>query len=81
MAFMVYSINEITLRQTVAPEHVLGRVNAGMQLLARGIWPIGSLIGGFLAAALGVRATLALAAAGVVMSTLWLLASPLRRVR
>jgi MFS family permease len=81
MAFMVYGINEITLRQTVAPEHVLGRVNAGMQLLARGIWPIGSLAGGFLAAALGVRATLALAAAGVVLSTLWLIASPLRRVR
>ncbi|HEV7508371.1 MAG TPA: MFS transporter [Thermoanaerobaculia bacterium] len=81
MAFMVYNINEVTLRQTVAPEHVLGRVNAGMQLLARGIWPIGSLIGGILAAAIGVRTTLALAAAGVVLSTLWLLASPLRRVR
>jgi MFS family permease len=80
MAFMVYNINEITLRQTVAPEHVLGRVNAGMNLLARGILPIGSLIGGILAAALGVRATLALAAAGVVLSTLWLFASPLRRL-
>jgi len=52
-----------------------------MQLLARGIWPIGSLVGGFLAAALGVRATLALAAAGVALSTLWLFASPLRQVR
>jgi MFS family permease len=81
MAFMVYNINELTLRQTVAPEHVLGRVNAGMQLLARGIWPIGSLIGGLLAAALGVRATLVLAAAGVALSTLWLFASPLRRLR
>jgi MFS family permease len=80
MAFMVYNINEITLRQTVAPEHVLGRVNAGMNLLARGILPIGSLIGGILAAALGVRATLALAATGVVLSTLWLFASPLRRL-
>ena len=78
---MVYNINEITLRQTVAPEHVLGRVNAGMNLLARGIWPIGSLIGGFLAAALGVRATLALAAVGVTLSTLWLVGSPLRRLR
>ena len=52
-----------------------------MQLLARGIWPIGSLIGGVLAAALGVRATLVLAATGVVLSTLWLLASPLRGLR
>ncbi|MFY9826193.1 MAG: MFS transporter [Thermoanaerobaculia bacterium] len=81
MAFMVYMINELTLRQTVAPEHVLGRVNAGMNLLARGIWPIGSLIGGALAAAIGVRATLALAATGVALSTLWLVASPLRRLR
>lgn len=80
MAFMVYSINEITLRQTVAPEHVLGRVNAGMNLLARGIWPLGALIGGALAAAIGVRATLTLAATGVALSTLWLFASSLRRV-
>jgi len=50
-------------------------------LLARGIWPVGSLIGGILAAALGVRATLVLAATGVALSTLWLLASPLRRLR
>jgi predicted MFS family arabinose efflux permease len=80
-AFMIYFINELTLRQQVAPEHVLGRVNAGMQLLARGVWPIGALIGGALAAVIGVRATLAMGAAGVVLSTFWLLASPLPRLR
>ena len=81
MAFMIYFINELTLRQQVAPEHVLGRVNAGMQLLARGIWPLGALIGGSLAAAIGVRPTLTIAAAGVILSTFWLVASPLRRLR
>ena len=81
MAFMIYFINDLTLRQHVAPEHVLGRVNAGMQLLARGIWPLGALIGGSLAAAIGVRPTLTIAAAGVILSTFWLVASPLRRLR
>jgi predicted MFS family arabinose efflux permease len=81
MAFMVYYINELSLRQTVAPEEVLGRVNAGMQLLARGIWPLGALLGGALAAMVGVRATLTIAAGGVLLSTFWLLAPALRRLR
>jgi MFS family permease len=78
MAFTVYSINEVSLRQRVAPPHVLGRVNAGMQLLARGIYPIGALIGGYLGERIGVRPTLALGAGGILLSTLWLLAPPLR---
>jgi predicted MFS family arabinose efflux permease len=81
MAFMVYMINEISVRQTVAPEQVLGRVNAGMQLLARGVWPIGALLGGSLAAAIGVRTTLTIAAAGVLLSSVWLFAPRLRRLR
>jgi MFS family permease len=79
MAFTVYSINEISLRQRVAPPHVLGRVNAGMALLARGIYPIGALIGGYLGSRIGIRPTLALGAGGILLSTLWLLAPPLRR--
>jgi MFS family permease len=79
MAFTVYSINAVSLRQRVAPPRVLGRVNAGMQLLARGIYPFGALIGGVLGGRLGVRPTLALGACGLLLSTLWLLAAPLRR--
>jgi predicted MFS family arabinose efflux permease len=81
MSFMIYNINDITTRQTVAPEHVLGRVNAGMQLLARGIWPLGALLGGALAAVLGVRTTLVISAAGVSLSAVWLFAPRVRRLR
>jgi predicted MFS family arabinose efflux permease len=77
----VYQIHEVTLRQLLAPGHLLGRVNAGMQLLALGILPLGALAGGLLAARAGVRTTLLLAAAGILASTLWLLAAPLRRLR
>src|SRR5579864_8677172 len=81
MTLTVYSINEVSLRQRVAPADLLGRINAGMQLLARGVYPFGALIGGYLGARLGIRPTLTLAAAGLLLSTLWLLPSPLRRLR
>jgi MFS family permease len=81
LVFTVYSINEVSLRQRVAPADLLGRINAGMQLLARGVYPLGALIGGYLGERLGVRPTLALAAAGLLLSTLWLLPAPLRRLR
>ena len=71
-AFAIYGINEITVRQRLADAGVLSRVNAAMQLATRGILPLGAFAGGFLAAAIGVRAVLAIAAAGVLASVAWL---------
>ena len=81
MGFAIFNVNELSLRQTVAPADVLGRVNAAMQLLTRGIYPLGALAGGALAQNIGIRATLAVAVAGTALSIVWLLASPLRRLR
>jgi Na+/melibiose symporter-like transporter len=81
MGFAIFSVNALALRQTVAPAHVLGRVNGAMQLLTRGIYPLGALAGGALAQNIGIRATLAAAVTGVALSTVWLIASPLRRLR
>jgi MFS family permease len=81
IAFATYLVNELTLRQTVAPEHMLGRVNAAMQLMGRGVYPIGAILGGFLAGILGIRATLAIGAGGLLCSSIWLIASPLRHLR
>ena len=72
-AFTVFAINELSLRQSVAPEHTLGRVNAAMQMMSRGVWPIGALVGGALASAIGTRATLALSAVGILLSATCLL--------
>jgi predicted MFS family arabinose efflux permease len=80
-AFTTFNIHEIALRQSIAPGVVLGRVNAAMQLLTRGIYPLGALMAGVLAQNIGIRATLAAGVAGVALSMLWLIASPLRRVR
>jgi predicted MFS family arabinose efflux permease len=79
-AFSIYFIHELSLRQTLAPEAVMGRVNAGMNLMSRGAMPLGALAGGFLAARIGVGATLAVAGCGVLLATGWLLTPALRRV-
>jgi hypothetical protein len=39
----------VSLRQRIAPDHLLGRVNAGYRLFAWGTMPIGALLGGLIA--------------------------------
>ena len=72
MAWPIYHINELTLRQTVTPDHLLGRVNSAMHLLFHGILPAGALAGGILAESIGMRATLFAGALGFLLSSLWL---------
>ena len=81
MAYPVYDIHALTLRQSVTPPEVLGRVNAAMQMLFRGSWPVGSIAGGLIAQRYGVRFTLMLAALGILGSALWLVFSPVRGLR
>jgi len=72
-AWTVYYVNETTLQQSVAPSHLLGRVNAAIQLASRGMLPIGALAGGYLGGKIGITNTLWIGAAGIFLSTLWLL--------
>ncbi len=72
-AWVVYSVHETSVRQAVVPDRLLGRVNGAMQLLSRGVWPIGSLIGGVLAARHDARTMLWAASIGILASTLLLL--------
>ena len=81
MAWSIYDINELTLRQAVAPSHVLGRVNSAAHLMFRGVLPAGALLGGALAEAIGLRGAMFVGAGGFLLSTLWLICSPIRRLR
>jgi len=78
MAWSIYHINELTLRQAIAPSHVLGRVNSAAHLMFRGVIPVGALLGGALAEAIGLRGAMFAGAAGFLLSTLWLVFSPIR---
>jgi Na+/melibiose symporter-like transporter len=76
---VVFNIVSLTFRQTLCPEHLLGRMNATMRFFSWGTLPVGALLGGALGTAIGLRPTLWLGAAGGVLSLLWLLRSPLPR--
>ncbi|WP_410668217.1 MFS transporter [Amycolatopsis sp. cmx-4-68] len=78
---IVLSVFGLSFQQTVAPPELLGRVNSITQTLVYGVVPLGSLLGGGLASAFGMRATLHIAAAGVLASAAIMVCSPLRKLR
>jgi MFS family permease len=81
LAGTVYNVNQLSLRQTITPDRLQGRMNASMRFLVWGTIPIGALIGGFLGDLIGLRATLLVAALGSALSVLWVLLSPVRSLR
>lgn len=81
ISFPMFSIHELTLRQTISDEKMIGRVNAAMNMLFKGLWPLGALAAGYLATAIGIRATFALASAGVLSGGVILFFSAVRGYR
>ena len=81
IGWMAYFVTELSLRQGITPAAVLGRVNAGFELLGLAITPLGLLAGGALAQAVGPRLALGIGATGSALGLLWLAASPIRRLR
>lgn len=77
----IYNINQVSLRQSITPDRLQGRMNASMRFIVWGVFPIGSLIGGALGTAIGVRAGIAVGAAGGLIAVLWLVFSPVRTLR
>jgi MFS family permease len=67
---IVYAIANVTLRQLLVPPHVLGRVNATMRFLIMAMFPLGAIVGGVLGEFAGLRATLWLSGALIVLSAL-----------
>jgi MFS family permease len=79
---VLYGINYLALRQAITPDRLLGRMTATMRFLTVAAAPLGSLAGGALATAIGLRATLlAIGVLGLVLAGAAVLWSPVRRHR
>jgi MFS family permease len=81
LARPIFSINQISLRQTITPERLLGRMNASVYFIVFGIPTIGALLGGALGQSIGLQKTLVIAAFGELFACLWLFFSPIRKLR
>ena len=77
---IVYAITNVSLRQRLCPENLLGRVTATMRFLIMGAFPLGALIGGTLGELLGLRGTLWISGMIILLSPVPLFLA-LRRTR
>jgi Na+/melibiose symporter-like transporter len=81
LCISVNNITQLSFRQQLAPETLLGRMNATMRFLVWGVLPLGASIGGVLGQLIGARTALWLVAFGGVIPVLPLILSPLRSMR
>ena len=70
-----YRVGEVSARQALTKDHLLGRVNATQRFLVYGAIPLGGLCGGFLGEMIGVPLTLVTGMLGVLLASLWLIFS------
>jgi len=75
------NINLVSLRQSLVPHRLLGRVGASNNFLVGGAAPFGALTAGVLAQLITARYALLIAVIGMFLSNLWLLYSPLPNLR
>ncbi len=80
-ASVVYNINQVSYRQAICPTAIQGRMNATMRFLVWGTIPVGSIIGGLVATAVGVHDAIWIGAFGSCLPFLSVLLSPVRSLR
>jgi predicted MFS family arabinose efflux permease len=76
----IFNITQVSLRQAVTPDRLQGRVNASIRFVMWGVTPFGALLGGVLGEFVGPRATMLVAAIGVLTATVWVFFSPIRQL-
>jgi MFS family permease len=80
-AGVIYNVTQVSLRQAITPARIQGRMNSVMRFIVWGAIPLGSLSGGGLATAIGVKEALIVGGIGTCLSFLPVLFSPVRDVR
>lgn len=78
---ILWTISSTTLRQTLTPQPLLGRVSALFLTVNAGARPLGAALGGAVGAAWGEPACLVLALAGFGLQALLIWRSPVRGLR
>jgi MFS family permease len=78
---VMFNLNQLSLRQAITPERLMGRMNSVVRFMYWGTMPVGSFAGGALATAIGIRSTLLVGIAGGTLAFVPLLFSSLARLR
>jgi MFS family permease len=77
---VVYNVGQVSLRQAITPDRMLGKMNATMRFIVWGTMPLGALLGGALGSTIGLRPTLWVSAIGGLGAIVPVTLSPVRRL-
>jgi MFS family permease len=81
LGVMLLDISSLAIKSALVPDRLRARVTGAYMVVNYGVRPVGAFLGGVLAAAIGVQTTLWIAVAGGMLGFLWLLPSPIPRMR
>ncbi|MBS2537824.1 MFS transporter [Catenulispora sp. NF23] len=81
LGVMVLDVTANAYLTAVMPDDIRSRISGVLQTINYGIRPLGALSGGVLAVAVGMRGSLWISTIGASCSVLFLLPSPLRKLR
>lgn len=79
--YTIFEIHQTSLRQSVTPNHLRGRVEATFRFLGIAARLLGLAAAGYLGERLGLRSAMLLGATGACLAALPLALSPVRRMR
>jgi MFS family permease len=78
---MVLDISGAAIKAALVPDRLRARVAGAYMVVNYGVRPLGALVGGALGTWIGLRPTLWVATAAAIAGGLWLLPSPVMRLR
>ena len=81
LGVMILDISAASIFAALVPARLRSRVSGAYTVVNYGVRPVGSLVGGFLGTQLGLQPALWIATAGAILGFLWLLPSPIPKMR
>lgn len=69
----IWAITQGSLRQSLVPAHLQGRVTASFLVVVRSAMPLGALVGGLLGQATGLIPAFVVGSIGMLVASIWLL--------
>lgn len=77
----IFNVNQLSLRQSITPDHQQGRMNASIRFVMWAVVPFGALLGGWLGDRIGLMPTIWIGVAGTFLASLWIFLTPVRSLR
>jgi predicted MFS family arabinose efflux permease len=77
----ICNINQVSLRETIAPDRVQGRMNATVRTINWGTMPVGAMIGGTLGSTVGIIGTILVGGALQGAAVLWIVSKHVIRLK